>query len=184
MEWKWPEEAEWNGDKGEITWQNERYILLLKNIVPGIKKELADVSGEVARKLVYEAAYRDSKRAVNNYLSSYIASLVKKLGVLNEKVVRRVIDMVAQQGFGYGKLVKFDPPDEVIGVVENSFESQYYLENDIKAEKPVCDAMRGMIAGTASAILEKKTYSIETKCRALGDDHCEFMVTCDRDKVK
>ena len=183
MKWSWPEEASWKGEEGEIKWQNKRYIITMMNILPGIKKELMDVSGEVARTVVFKAAYNDSKEAVENVLSSNLAKLANKLGLLDRKVSEKLAEIIAQQGFGKAHVKEVDLPEEGRVIVENSFESQYYLDNDIETEKPVCDMLRGLIAGASHALTEQEMHAEEVKCRALGDDKCEFLISSERDLV-
>lgn len=180
MDWRWPKEADWKGEKGEITWQKERYIVLLMNMVPAIEKETSNTIGEVARTIVYNAAYRDSKIAVENFLSNNIAGLVSKLGIMDKKIAERTVNLLTQQGLGKGEFIEYDPPENVVVEIKNSFESDYYLKKGLKPEKPVCNAMRGMIAGAATAITGTDMNAKEVKCRALGDNVCRFHISSEK----
>lgn len=57
--------------------------------------------------------------------------------------------------------------------VENSPYSQY-LKGSVK--RPIDDVLRGVIAGTVSAVLGADYDALETECEALGSQKCKLII--------
>lgn len=171
------DELKWDEGKGELSWRGYRQTIFHKRYVPLTKHELMKIAGDVAKTIFFRAAYKDAHEVVEKELSSRLGKLVKKLGVFNKKVVEKVVRILSERGFGKAKLVKYGGKEgESIVRVLNSFESEWYLDKSIESKKPVCDVMRGFIAGGAKAVLEEEMKVEENKCRVLGDEYCEFLV--------
>ena len=89
--------------------------------------------------------------------------------------------------FGYGKYAGWIGNSEITHdshnpvfvrvVMDNTFESAYYVDENIKTSEPVCHFMTGIVAGAYMALHGKEVIAREVKCRAKGDKYCEFIVT-------
>lgn len=162
--------------RGEIRWAGLREVVFFKSMISKIKHEFSKVSGKVARTIIYRASYEYTKKTIDNLLSTKLNTLIKKVGVFDRKIAEEMLPLLAQRGYGKGELVKWDPPEEVVVNVKNSYESDYYIENSIDPKKPTCDALRGIFAAAMSSITDEGMIAEDTRCRALGHDHCEFHI--------
>jgi predicted hydrocarbon binding protein len=78
-------------------------------------------------------------------------------------------------GIGVVDTVSLEVEKEIKSLIRmyNCSFSRYYE----KANKPVCYITAGIIAGLFSAVLDKKVSVKERKCKAVGDNFCEFEVS-------
>ena len=100
-----------------------------------------------------------------------------RLGMSVEDMLQAIVDTKRAEGWGTitfkDLTVKGKPHGRII--VKDSFEAKGYGKSTI----PVCNFLRGYLAGALSAILTPKARTqkielVETKCIAKGDKHCEF----------
>lgn len=57
-------------------------------------------------------------------------------------------------------------------LIADSFEAVVH-----KTTQPSCQFFRGFLSGFLSKLLEKPIAVVEEKCKAKGDEHCEFIFT-------
>ncbi|SFE23935.1 PucR C-terminal helix-turn-helix domain-containing protein [Lentibacillus persicus] len=57
----------------------------------------------------------------------------------------------------------------------NSFEVEKFLKSENYSEEPICHTLCGYASGYLSTVLERPILVKETKCRAMGYDHCEVV---------
>jgi len=62
---------------------------------------------------------------------------------------------------------------EVVIRIEDSYIARSLYE---RSDKPVCNLIRGEIAGLMEEVTGLKMDAEETKCLAIGDEYCEFVV--------
>ncbi|MEM9290504.1 MAG: sigma 54-interacting transcriptional regulator [Acidobacteriota bacterium] len=59
----------------------------------------------------------------------------------------------------------------------HSFEAEQHLDLIGPAQEPICWTLAGYAAGHASASGDQRVIVSEVGCRAMGDEHCRFVVT-------
>ncbi|MFP3928889.1 MAG: V4R domain-containing protein, partial [Desulfobacteraceae bacterium] len=88
-----------------------------------------------------------------------------------------IIEFMTEMGgqIGWGKF-HLDNYDKEARVLEISVEDSPFAEAREDARRPVCDLIRGVVAGMGSALLEMEVGAEERSCKALGDDCCRFVL--------
>ena len=62
------------------------------------------------------------------------------------------------------------------GTWENSYEAGLYLAAFGKSESPVCHTLTGYASGYCTSFVGAPILAIETRCRACGDERCEYEI--------
>lgn len=178
-DWEWPEDVDFDRKGGEIDFKGTRYITIGAGILPEVLQELKGISGDVAKTIVYNAAFKDGKETVEKALNTKFIDLIRKIGVAtDERIIKKVLETkVTEQGYGRGELVKFDKEGTSVVRVHNSFEASQVKKKYGEKDEPVCHDLRGLMAGGATAITKKKMKAKETKCEAMDDEYCEFEIS-------
>ena len=121
--------------------------------------------GAIVLGLVGERIGRDSGTFAKNNLGL----------VLNDKALNKFANIYLQSG--RGKRVFEIKDGYAIVRIYNSFEADAHLIALGKSDKPECHFVRGYLKGLFSALSGSNNVEVEeTKCKAKGDDHCEFVV--------
>ena len=74
--------------------------------------------------------------------------------------------------------IKYDDNDKanyIRATWYNSYEVEKQLEYAGPSDQPVCHTLCGFASGYLSSALAKPMLVKETKCTAMGDDHCEIV---------
>jgi PucR family transcriptional regulator, purine catabolism regulatory protein len=58
---------------------------------------------------------------------------------------------------------------------KNSYEAEEHIKSSGYSDEPVCHTLTGYAGGYLSKILGKKVIAIETKCKAMGYEHCQVL---------
>lgn len=118
-------------------------------------------------------AYDSGKEAVKE-----IIRVLKKAWKLNGKEFLKA----AQEFFGelgMGEVSMVYPKIGLLGKrkiifrIRNSYIAKFVSE---RSEEPVCHLFRGYAAGIIEELTGLKMDAEETKCLAMGDEYCEFVV--------
>lgn len=146
---------------GRIIVNKMRVLLMDTDTLAGLRANLSVLVGEEAEnRLAYEmtkltgsatakAHYRDSKKK-GDELVYYLAKM--------------------SSGAGWGKIKVTNPAMDGEIFVEDS----PFLRKG--ADKPTCDYLRGLFAGTMSYVYRTKIDCIETECASLGAPRCKFVM--------
>jgi predicted hydrocarbon binding protein len=100
------------------------------------------------------------------------AELINRMG--RDVVVRnmpKVIEILSASGWGKATLSMSEEGTPIIRI-DDCFECSSRLRNG-----PMCTFMKGVLLGSAKAILGPRTTCEETRCRFRGDGYCEFSMT-------
>ncbi len=62
------------------------------------------------------------------------------------------------------------------GIWRNSYEADVHLRELGRSDEPVCYSLTGYACGYSSSFFGAPVLTVETKCVAMGDDHCEFEI--------
>ncbi|MEM5883162.1 MAG: 4-vinyl reductase [Candidatus Aenigmatarchaeota archaeon] len=147
------------------------FITLFGAILKSISIHLAILKtiGEIANVEIYKSC----EKSANNYYKNWKKFLPKDL--TKEEVIKEFLKYLEYWGFGSVDIISLEVEKEIKSLIRiyGCPFSQYYE----KSNKPVCYITAGIIAGLFSAILNKKVSIKERKCKAVGDNFCEFEVS-------
>jgi predicted hydrocarbon binding protein len=127
----------------------------------------------------FSAVFYDSGKKAGKYNAEY---LQKKFGLeKNEDLIQVLIQKVKAIGWGLITVDKIAiKRSSATLIIKENFEAL------VQKKKPyrVCHWSRGFIAGYFSVVFSKPVESVEVKCLATGDEHCEFDIRPEREQEK
>ncbi|MEM5834796.1 MAG: 4-vinyl reductase [Candidatus Aenigmatarchaeota archaeon] len=168
-EWPILKKISYKPEKGELTLNKQRLVFMSARMLPSIHLAILKTIGEIANTEIYKSCEKSAK----NYYKSWKKFLPKDL--TKKEVIEDFLKYLEYWGFGNVDIVTLEVEEEIkslIRIYDCSF-FQYYE----KSNKPVCYITAGIIAGLFSAVLDKKVSVKERKCKAIGDNFCEFEVS-------
>lgn len=144
-----------------------RSVMFFVDTIVSTQKRIESILGfDTAGMLLYEA-YKEAGRTG--------AEIIRKnLGVdrlRSDKHILRGLDMMSASAWGKWELTEFDKFKSVFKVNDSPIAEVYG-----ESKRAVCHPIRGILAGFAEILAGKKRESVEFKCKAKGDEHCEFVV--------
>ena len=131
--------------------------------------------------IIYRAVKKQTAESVNAILET-TGFEIKEGQKFDDKTIESLLklgvtDLMGQFGWGTMEITEFDTEEGFIRLcVKDSVVADSY---DEEQEKPVCFFIAGMIAGGAGVVLGHDIECREVKCKACGDDHCEFVIEVD-----
>lgn len=169
VEWPILKKIFYNPENGELILNNQRLVFLSARMLPSIHLGILKTIGEIGNVEIYKSC----EKSANNYYKNWKKFLPK--GQTKKEVIEEFLKYLEYWGLGSVDIITLEVEKEIkslIRIYDCSF-SQYYE----KSNKPVCYITAGIIAGLFSAVLNKKVSVKERKCKALGDNFCEFEVS-------
>jgi len=94
----------------------------------------------------------------------------------NESTLRYMLLYLESLGHGMFSIEEYDECRGCRIIAYNLLECI-----DVKSDKPNSQLCRGILAGALSALWNKDIEVIETKCIAMGDPYCEFIIRPKKD---
>ena len=88
-----------------------------------------------------------------------------------EQIMERILEEVSAKGWGTLELETFDL---VEGVVEVTLRDNVFEPFCINTDLPQCFFLRGYISGIIEELTEQRLQFKESRCYALGDNHCSI----------
>ncbi len=152
---------------GKIYRVGRRYIFLSTDYFPyDFTRDLEELFGIAGDAILYKGGYK---------VGGDLAKYYRKIAEEKNLDIYDIMSSVSWYfGWGIGAIVEKDKKYKVI--VYESFEADSYINREGKTKKPVCHFFRGVIAGIISEVEGEKHKAVEKKCRAMGDEYCEFEV--------
>lgn len=174
-------------EKGEIDISDARALILPAITVARLQRKLLE-EDPANKKILRELGYQQGKDAV------YFAH---KLGKERD-IVKSAIESSKLMGLGDLKIKKMNK-EKCVAVIhcKNSFLGEFFSKvsrkdvfsrrdkerEEFKSEEPVDYFIEGLIEAVAQEVFEKDVRAKETKCIAVGDRYCEFVVK-PKDKIE
>jgi predicted hydrocarbon binding protein len=153
-------------EEGKIVLFNQRITMNPAYTNAMIQKELEKIK---SAHLIY-----DSMKQLG---LQWTRDLQKNYGTKHRDVVKWGINVVTLAGWGIVEIIEDNPLKKIIIFkLKDSAIAKTILKNYGKSKTPVDYSFRGMIAGTFSVLYKTDMDCIETKCLAMGDSICEFVV--------
>ncbi len=157
---------EYCGD-GKIYRVGRRYIFLSTDYFPyDFTRDLEELFGVAGDAILYKGGYK-----VGGDLVKYYRNIAEEKNL-------DIYDIMSSVGwyFGWCIGILIEKGEKYKVIVYDSFEAESYLKREGKTEKPVCHFLRGVLAGIISEVNGEKYKAVEKKCKAMGDEYCEFEV--------
>lgn len=156
---------EWDADRGRLTFNQVRYLLIRPETLIGFQKAAEAELGERAGALLYAGGFTGGS------LSSYRYKEV--FGYSDREIVTFMCRMGGQIGWGRFELLELNltTGSLIVQVHGSPFAEAYGT-----ADHGVCHFIRGVLAGLGTTIFGAEVKATETHCAAMGDPHCQFTV--------
>jgi len=118
-------------------------------------------------------AYEAGKEAAKEL----IELIRKEFKLEGEELLKAMIELFSELKMGKVSIIhpiRELEEGEVVIRVEDSYIARCLYE---RSDRPVCNLIRGEIAGLMEEVMGLKMDAEETKCLAMGDEYCEFVVS-------
>jgi len=152
-------------EKGMITILGQRFILTAQETFSNMVFAAADLGGiNMARVFMRKAGFEVAAKVAE--------TMIKKLGLTGENLVREYMRSAGKRGWYFGELEEFDGGKGIF--VCRVTNSPFVVRFTGQSKVPVCD----FVAGAFEAMCEAGGFAgmqiVETECIARGDAQCVF----------
>ncbi len=156
--------------EGKIKLMNRRYVLMSTDYFPyDLLKDLEEIFNAAGDTLLYQGGIKVGRDLYNHYIN-----VAREHGIDLWDVISAVGWYF---GWGTGEVVERGERDGVYRmVVYDSFEAESFLAREGRGDKSVCHFMRGVLTGLVEGVEGRDYVGHETRCRAKGDEYCEFVI--------
>jgi predicted hydrocarbon binding protein len=152
-------------EEGMLTILGKRFILTPQDTFSDMMRAAADLGGlnlarVFMRRAGFEAAYKVS------------LSMIEKLGLSGEALVRHYTRTGGKRGWSFGEVEVFDGQKGLF-LCRASY-SPFVIRFTEKSRVPVCDFLSGAFEAMCTAAGFPNIRIVETQCMAKGDPMCVF----------
>ncbi len=137
-----------------------------------VQKELEMAGGlKLAKEVYYRAGFESAYK--------YCQTQRKVQNLTDIRTIQEYLNSMSVRGWGSFEIVQLD--EEMGRGIFRLYESAFGEEYGLKG-RAVCHWMPGAMAGTVQEVMDSQDLSLqvrgkETKCKAKGDEYCEFVVS-------
>jgi predicted hydrocarbon binding protein len=156
-------ELNFTPEKGGLFYKDVRYLLIRPETLMTFQKAIEKELGGKASQILYQSGFQGGILSSKKYREVFNFS--------DEEIIRFMMEMGPQIGWGRFELERFDPVQKHLTV--NVFNSPF-AEAYGPSFSSVCHLIRGVLGGTASIVFEKEIEGKELSCIAKGDKFCRF----------
>jgi predicted hydrocarbon binding protein len=154
-----------NPEKGGLFYKEVRYLLIRPEVLVTFQKEIEKELGIRAGRILFLSGFQGGSLSSKRYREVFNFS--------DEEIVRFMIEMGPQIGWGGFQLERFDPINKDLSVkVHHSPFAEAYGPSST----PVCHFIRGVLSGMATVVFKKESEITEILCLAKGDAFCKFQI--------
>lgn len=152
-------------EKGGFFYNEVRYLMIRPETLATFQKAIEEEIGEKASQILFESGFQGGSLSSKRYREVF--------GFSDEEIVRFMMEMGSQIGWGRFELERFDSAKKrfVVKVYHSPFAEAYG-----SSPKPVCHMIRGVLGGIASVVFGREVEPKESSCLAMGDGCCRFEV--------
>jgi len=152
-------------EKGGLFYKEVRYLLIRPETLITFQKAVERELGGKANQILFESGFTGGALSSKRYQEVFSFS--------DEEIVRFMMNMGPQIGWGRFELEKFDPDQKklIVKVFHSPFAEAYGTSSS-----GVCHFIRGVMAGLASTVFQKTVISKESSCLSKGDLFCQFEI--------
>lgn len=142
-----------------------RAVLMPKPVYKALMRNLREEMGTGASALLYHAGYEIGEEIVEAHSKLFALEI--------GDVVELSKSLFASLGWGRVVDLSLDSSEKrAVVAIEECFECELFRD----LGRPASHFVRRILAGAMSAVAGGEAFSIEEKCIAAGDEHCEFLV--------
>lgn len=163
---------------GKLTISNNRGLILPAITMARLQEELIKKHQD-NKEVLMKVAYEQGRDAV---------SFAKNIGRETD-VLRNILRASNLMGVGKLEIIKNKNEEKAVIHSKNPFIGHFYSKSDdkgsffrkedegrFKTDEAVDIYIRGILKGVVESVWEKEVEIKETKCIALGDRYCEFVI--------
>jgi predicted hydrocarbon binding protein len=154
-----------NSEKGGLFYKEVRYLLIRPELLAAFQKAAEKEIGEKVSSILYQSGFQGGTLSSKTYREVF--------GFSDEEIIRFMVEMGPQIGWGRFELEKFDGNKKVL--IVRVYHSPF-AEGYGPSSKPVCHMIRGVLGGMGSLVFGKEIESKEVSCLARGDEYCRFEI--------
>ncbi len=154
-----------NPEKGGLFYKEVRYLLLRPETLAAFQKAAEKEIGAKASNLLYQSGFQGGTLSSKRYREVF--------GLSDEEIIRFMVAMGPQIGWGRFELERFDGNKKVL--IVKVYHSPF-AEGYGPSSNPVCHMIRGVLGGMGSLVFRKEIDSKEVSCLAKGDEYCRFEI--------
>jgi predicted hydrocarbon binding protein len=158
-------ELNFDQERGGLFYKEVRYLLIRPETLAAFQKAIEKELGGKSNEILFESGFAGGVLSSKRYREVFSFS--------DEEVVRFMMNMGSQIGWGRFELEKFDPNQKrlFVKVFHSPFAEAYG-----NSSSEVCHFIRGVLTGMASSIFQKNLISKEISCFSKGDLFCRFEI--------
>ncbi len=160
------DQLEYDPSSGALTYKGVRYILIRPETIAGFQHALKTISPKDTRQAFFKGGFEGGFLSAAKFKEMYDYSDVQ--------IIEFMMQMGTEIGWGKFRLDHYQPDEKLLQV---TVEKSPFSETYGKSSDGVCDLIRGVISGLASALFSKDCEATESRCLARGDRNCVFVVT-------
>jgi len=155
-----------DSDQGALKVKDIRFLLIPGEVFPQLYMGMEDLLGRAAGPLLYNAG----KSVGGKYME-----LIPVLGIdvsTERGIVQALEQFSTLSGMGRTEVTE-------ISLAEKRIVIRIYgliTALGIKSKRPVCHLVRGVFAKSLETVTGERAVCEETKCVAVGDEYCEFVL--------
>lgn len=157
------EDLRFDPEKGGLFYKEVRYLLIRPEVLAAFQKEVERELIGRAEPILFKSGYQGGSLSSKKYREVFNLS--------DHEIVRFMIEMGTQIGWGRFELERFDPLNHTLSV--HVHHSPFALAHGT-SNAPVCHFIRGVLSGMASLIFKEEREMKEVHCLAKGDPFCRF----------
>ena len=159
------EALEFDEQKGVISFEGVRYLLIRPETLVEFQKALEERLGEEAQEFLYRGGFAGGHLSTKRYQETF------RYG--DEEIVQFMMSMGGELGWGNFQVEEFNPETKrlIVRVKCSPFAAAYG-----KSARPVCHMTLGVLAGLGQTLSGEAPTAAETHCLAKGDDLCRFLI--------
>ena len=156
-------------ERGGLFYKEVRYLLIRPETMTAFQKAIEKELGGKANEILFESGFAGGALSSKRYQEVFSFS--------DEEIVRFMMNMGSQIGWGRFELERFDPSKKnlIVRVYHSPFAEAYG-----DSSSSVCHFIRGVLGGMASIVfgqeIEVKIEAREVACLSTGDEFCRFEI--------
>ncbi len=161
------DELEWDSNRGALTFEGVRYLLIRPETLVGYQRQLeAELGPEAAGRILFEGGRIGGRTSGQKYKDAF--------GLSDREAVEYMCRMGGEIGWGHFQLKRWAPEDGLfeVRVAASPFAEAYGGQ----AQSGVCHFTRGVLCGLGEGLFGAPAKGGEMACLAQGDEACSFRV--------
>lgn len=150
-------------EKGGLFYKEVRYLLIRPEVIATFQKEVERELEMKAEQILFRSGFQGGSLSSKRYREVF--------SLKDHEIVRFMIQMGTQIGWGRFELEKFDPVNRLLSVTvhHSPFAMAYGA-----SKTSVCHFIRGVLSGIASEVFKEEKEMKEVHCFAKADPFCRF----------